>query len=232
MTSTDEPQRLGRMGRAALISLGACGGASIGSMLEEVIFVSMDFDWGMTLGLIFGAILGLVLGRYMEKYQGRETDEAQRMNPLSDSTSRLEAALPWLGVEANRDAEVTLRRVMNAPLPPHMQRRMLQYIVRAQLRAEEQQQQQHQPNSMVPASAGLIRALPIHKVTAEEASNAAAEHKSCTICIEDFCQGEEQMTLPCFHRFHAECVDPWLRKNGSCPVCKHRVDADLSSHSA
>ena len=26
------------------------------------------------------------------------------------------------------------------------------------------------------------------------------------------------------HRFHVECVDVWLVKNKSCPLCKHEID--------
>ena len=28
------------------------------------------------------------------------------------------------------------------------------------------------------------------------------------------------------HHFHAECVDQWLKKNKTCPLCKRPIDAD------
>lgn len=45
----------------------------------------------------------------------------------------------------------------------------------------------------------------------------------CSICTEDFNKGEEVRVLPCNHKFHPECVDPWLLNvSGTCPLC--RVD--------
>mmetsp|Transcript_56447 Transcript_56447/g.175346 ORF Transcript_56447/g.175346 Transcript_56447/m.175346 type:complete len:184 (-) Transcript_56447:94-645(-) len=77
-----------------------------------------------------------------------------------------------------------------------------------------------------PADGGLVRALPTHTVTASEALAAPEEHQACTICLERFREGDEQRTLPCFHRFHKECVDRWLLQSDACPVCKHRVAGD------
>ena len=46
---------------------------------------------------------------------------------------------------------------------------------------------------------------------------------SCSICTEDFQKGEDLRVLPCDHKFHAACVDPWLLDvSGTCPLC--RVD--------
>mmetsp|Transcript_63051 Transcript_63051/g.159667 ORF Transcript_63051/g.159667 Transcript_63051/m.159667 type:complete len:110 (+) Transcript_63051:651-980(+) len=55
-----------------------------------------------------------------------------------------------------------------------------------------------------------------------------ADHQ-CSVCLERFAQGEELRVLPCFHRFHRECVDRWLRGSQECPVCKHNVMRDASS---
>eukprot|EP01124_Arcella_intermedia_P001107 TRINITY_DN10599_c0_g1_i1.p1 TRINITY_DN10599_c0_g1~~TRINITY_DN10599_c0_g1_i1.p1 ORF type:complete len:456 (-),score=153.88 TRINITY_DN10599_c0_g1_i1:44-1294(-) len=45
----------------------------------------------------------------------------------------------------------------------------------------------------------------------------------CLICQCDFEEAEEIKTLPCTHEFHVQCVDPWLRDNGICPLCKNKV---------
>jgi len=49
------------------------------------------------------------------------------------------------------------------------------------------------------------------------------DSQGCSICTEDFERGQDQRVLPCDHRFHPECVDPWLLNvSGTCPLC--RVD--------
>lgn len=67
-----------------------------------------------------------------------------------------------------------------------------------------------------------IEALPTHTGTLEEMQALPVEHQTCSICLEDFQAGEVQRTLPCFHRFHQPCIDAWLHRCGSCPICKHQ----------
>lgn len=64
----------------------------------------------------------------------------------------------------------------------------------------------------------------------EFSSLAGATSKKCMICLEDFADGMMIRTLPCFHRFMAECIDHWLLQQAKCPVCKKsiREDFDLS----
>lgn len=43
----------------------------------------------------------------------------------------------------------------------------------------------------------------------------------CSICTEDFTKGEEVRVLPCNHKYHPDCVDPWLLNvSGTCPLCR------------
>lgn len=61
---------------------------------------------------------------------------------------------------------------------------------------------------------------------------ASHDNRSCSICTEDFEIGQDQRILPCTHRFHPTCVDPWLI-NGSatCPLCRTDLKQLMSSSS-
>lgn len=47
--------------------------------------------------------------------------------------------------------------------------------------------------------------------------------RRCAICLDDFPDGAKIRILPCFHRFMADCIDPWLLEHGRCPVCKAKI---------
>ncbi|KAL6144998.1 hypothetical protein ACLB2K_055687 [Fragaria x ananassa] len=47
--------------------------------------------------------------------------------------------------------------------------------------------------------------------------------KSCAICLEDFEPKQEVMLTPCKHMFHEECIVPWVKSSGRCPVCRFGI---------
>lgn len=53
-----------------------------------------------------------------------------------------------------------------------------------------------------------------------EASKASLD---CSICLESFTDGDELICLPCNHRFHSVCLDPWVRSCGDCPYCRRNI---------
>ena len=73
-----------------------------------------------------------------------------------------------------------------------------------------------------------ISLLPVVTVTKDDVINSKAVDDDnnnkycCSICLEHYQIGEQKKILPCFHNFHENCVDQWLTRNGSCPICKHR----------
>ncbi|XP_075501744.1 putative E3 ubiquitin-protein ligase RHY1A [Primulina tabacum] len=45
----------------------------------------------------------------------------------------------------------------------------------------------------------------------------------CSICLESFLEGDELILLPCAHRYHVCCLDPWVRTCGECPYCRRGI---------
>ena len=42
---------------------------------------------------------------------------------------------------------------------------------------------------------------------------------ACSVCTDDFVKGQDIRLLPCNHKFHPECIDPWLLNvSGTCPL--------------
>lgn len=42
---------------------------------------------------------------------------------------------------------------------------------------------------------------------------------ACSVCTDDFVKGQDIRVLPCNHKFHPECIDPWLLNvSGTCPM--------------
>ncbi|KAI8539987.1 hypothetical protein RHMOL_Rhmol09G0225600 [Rhododendron molle] len=54
-------------------------------------------------------------------------------------------------------------------------------------------------------------------------TKASEDELTCSVCLEQVTVGELVRSLPCLHQFHANCIDPWLRQQGTCPVCKFKV---------
>lgn len=45
----------------------------------------------------------------------------------------------------------------------------------------------------------------------------------CSVCLEEFTDGEEVIVLPCKHGFHQPCLEPWLKMHSECPSCRHKL---------
>ncbi|MCO5601659.1 hypothetical protein L7F22_055782 [Adiantum nelumboides] len=67
------------------------------------------------------------------------------------------------------------------------------------------------------------------------AAAGAADQVDCSICLEEFKEGQRFRFLPaCSHTFHAHCVDSWLAQlcasspTGLCPSCRTPVGLSAS----
>ncbi|KAK4741756.1 hypothetical protein SAY87_025344 [Trapa incisa] len=73
-----------------------------------------------------------------------------------------------------------------------------------------------------PSSSVSFEAMQDHKAPAGSGSSSE-DDLICTICLEQVNKEELVRSLPCLHQFHPNCIDPWLRQQGTCPVCKFKM---------
>ncbi|PVG00398.1 hypothetical protein CPB86DRAFT_782744 [Serendipita vermifera] len=81
---------------------------------------------------------------------------------------------------------------------------------------------------VVPAGGANSTAPSQHSSDPEPLDPAAIGRETCPICIVDFEEGDDLRVLPCEgkHRFHKDCVDPWLLElSSSCPICREDFQA-------
>ncbi|VAH17790.1 unnamed protein product [Triticum turgidum subsp. durum] len=72
--------------------------------------------------------------------------------------------------------------------------------------------------------AHALRRLPAIKVGADTAVDEAGEALCCSVCLQDLEVGESARRLPgCRHVFHAPCIDRWLVRHASCPLCRRDI---------
>ncbi|KAH1224055.1 NEP1-interacting protein 1 [Glycine soja] len=70
-------------------------------------------------------------------------------------------------------------------------------------------------------SGDLVEKIPKIKITTDNNFDASGDRVSCSVCLQDFMLGETVRSLPhCHHMFHLPCIDKWLFRHGSCPLCR------------
>ncbi|KAL1192258.1 RING-H2 finger protein ATL65 [Cardamine amara subsp. amara] len=74
----------------------------------------------------------------------------------------------------------------------------------------------------------VIKTLPLFLYSAAactgKTSAAVGDCRDCAVCLLEFEEGDYVRTLPlCFHAFHLECIDEWLRSHPNCPLCRTAI---------
>uniref|UniRef100_J3MKU1 RING-type domain-containing protein n=1 Tax=Oryza brachyantha TaxID=4533 RepID=J3MKU1_ORYBR len=75
-------------------------------------------------------------------------------------------------------------------------------------------------------SRDLINKIP--RTTFSAATNSDQETDNCcAVCLQDFGASQFVRVLPhCQHTFHERCIDNWLFRHASCPLCRAGVHID------
>jgi len=101
------------------------------------------------------------------------------------------------------------RQAVNLQGVPHVTISLADAVERA-LASEEQQQ----------PSINNVSVIPEYKAD-------AMLDDPCSICLSKIKKRQKFRALPCSevkqHCFHTTCIDEWLQRNNSCPVCRAKV---------
>jgi len=115
----------------------------------------------------------------------------------------------------------------------HNQLAMLPYVPPTSVNQSLAQLLRQQPIQQG-VSPQVISSLPIRKYQKKDAeedgtkpdskeSSDRSKFTQCMICLEEYEDGQDLRTLPCFHFYHQKCIDKWLEGNTKCPLCKNPV---------
>lgn len=75
-----------------------------------------------------------------------------------------------------------------------------------------------------PASMAAVESIPAIGIGDGHVSSDA----HCAVCKEAMALGAEAREVPCKHRYHSECILPWLSVKNTCLVCCHELPSDVS----
>lgn len=70
----------------------------------------------------------------------------------------------------------------------------------------------------------VVESLPFFRFSSLKGSREGLE---CSVCLSRFEDVEILRMLPkCAHAFHVACIDRWLEKHSSCPLCRQKICSD------
>lgn len=75
-----------------------------------------------------------------------------------------------------------------------------------------------------PASPRAIENLPTIVVSDHDFYDGC--NKECSICFLEFNINDKVPRLPCGHFFHGECINEWLQKKCTCPICRWELETE------
>ncbi|KAH9686886.1 Receptor region transmembrane domain- and RING domain-containing protein 1 [Citrus sinensis] len=88
----------------------------------------------------------------------------------------------------------------------------------------------HRPEQTRQLPRSTVNALPSFVFSSVTSVRCHGRETLCSICLEDYREGENLRVLPCRHEFHSSCVDSWLIRWGTfCPVCRHEIRRSTSN---
>ncbi|XP_024389304.1 uncharacterized protein [Physcomitrium patens] len=78
-------------------------------------------------------------------------------------------------------------------------------------------------------SKDAIDAIKRETYGSKKASHSDLDQEDCSVCLDKFITGQKLLALPCNHKFHPNCLTPWLEGHEQCPYCRARITMGTST---
>jgi hypothetical protein len=69
----------------------------------------------------------------------------------------------------------------------------------------------------------IFERLEISVTKMSEQAQEEKEEDCCSVCKEDYVNGDEVVTTGCKHLFHACCLATWVKTKKTCPNCREPI---------
>ncbi|CAL9245235.1 Zinc finger RING-type [Arabidopsis thaliana x Arabidopsis arenosa] len=183
----------------------------------------------------FFALVGTLLGALTGALIGQETESGfirgAAVGAISGAVFSIEvfesSLLLWQSDESGIGCLLYLIDVIASLLSGRLVRERIGpamlSAVQSQMGAVESQFQEHTDIFDTAISKGLTGDS-LDRIPKVRITDTSPEIVSCSVCLQDFQVGETVRSLPqCHHMFHLPCIDKWLRRHASCPLCRRHL---------
>ena len=99
-------------------------------------------------------------------------------------------------------------------------------VVSQDSRSAQPQVDVQAPTGLGPEQLKLFPTLKAADISKEaEEGGIGPSHRECAVCLTEYGAEDVLKKLPqCGHWFHSHCIDAWLRKKASCPICRTGIE--------
>ncbi|CAH8382343.1 unnamed protein product [Eruca vesicaria subsp. sativa] len=73
-----------------------------------------------------------------------------------------------------------------------------------------------------PASKSSVESMPRVVIGEDEEIGKGG----CSICLDEWSVGDVAAEMPCKHKFHSKCVEEWLGRHATCPLCRYEMPVE------
>ncbi|WJX94121.1 Translation initiation factor 3 subunit c [Trifolium repens] len=204
------------------------GGLIISVIIGNIIFAIFTFCFAFV-GTLLGAMTGALIGQETESGFIRGA-AVGAVSGAVFSIEVFECSLDlWHSDQSGIGCLLSLIDVITSLLSGRLVRERIGpamlSAVQSQMGANEMSFYEFQNIFDIGGDRGLsgasVEKIPTILITSDNNFDASGDRVSCSVCLQDFQIGETVRSLPhCHHMFHLPCIDKWLIKHGSCPLCR------------